>query len=337
VALVELSPDDLLYFLHIPKTAGTTFYDILSRHFPPDMVCPPILLEDFVDFTEEQIARFRLIGGHFRYDVEQLFGKKPIYVTMLREPLQQTISLYLHLYRSPDHPLHPIVRKQTFFDFVTSDATHVLVPNYQLRNLVLDTDYRPIAALGSKQERRIAYLKTFHTAQPLNGASPEQQLEVAKARLAAMPFVGIVEHFDCSVQLLAYTFGWSPIKNYVPLNVADKHDRETIEITPAIYEALKPSIALDMLLYQYASDLFWQRYRKMVDDLKEGSRYQLSLIVDQQAHIVSYEAQLNAIYASWGWKFLMKFAKLRRRLFPEGSARERSYLVLRNWLTNTQN
>ena len=36
----ELKEDDLLYFLHIPKTAGTTFASVLDNYFDFNSILP---------------------------------------------------------------------------------------------------------------------------------------------------------------------------------------------------------------------------------------------------------------------------------------------------------
>jgi hypothetical protein len=107
---------DLLIFLHLPKTAGTSLMTAMQTLLRPDEV----LLIYGASRTSEMIAReietltggqrdaIRFIAGHqVWYGIHELFpGRTPRYLTFLREPVARVISDYYKILRTPSNQYH---------------------------------------------------------------------------------------------------------------------------------------------------------------------------------------------------------------------------------------
>src|ERR1700749_2684328 len=86
-------------FLHIPKTAGTTFQLILENNFGVAYCHLGHLgrkvadQKDF-DFTRKCFPWLRCISGENLLDPLRFSVPDPFYMTILREPLARTLSYY---------------------------------------------------------------------------------------------------------------------------------------------------------------------------------------------------------------------------------------------------
>jgi len=262
----SLNDDDIVYFLHIPKTAGTTLIAILDSYFDFDSIYPwrfwPKLLRKIPDFT-----KYKLVRGHFGYGLHRLLPKKPVYVTILRDPIERTISDYDHRVRDPD-PLYKekYSKNQSIAEFFSDKEKRKTFENMHTLHIGLDPD---ILLLTKSYGRKSIHRFRFREELPYwaDDVSKKELLETAKQRLANFEFVGIAEKFEESLFLLYYTFGWRPISSTWRLNIAKKRPRSE-ELPSEAVAKIRECVQLDIELYNYAKQLFEQRYSRMVHDLK---------------------------------------------------------------------
>src|SRR5216684_3843830 len=102
----DLPDQSLLYYLHIPKTAGTTFTAILDRQFSAEQICPAQLWPDLVRIPPERLRQYRLLRGHFYYCVRAVLPPDTCFATLLRDPVERSLSHYSHIMRESGHYLH---------------------------------------------------------------------------------------------------------------------------------------------------------------------------------------------------------------------------------------
>ena len=89
----------MLVFLHVPKTAGSTFQFILENSFGPAACHTNHAKKRVFDVSDLAFARrlfpwMRSIAGHNLLDPFSLPIENPFYVTFLREPVARVISHY---------------------------------------------------------------------------------------------------------------------------------------------------------------------------------------------------------------------------------------------------
>jgi Sulfotransferase family len=125
-----------LYFLHIPKTAGTSVTKWLTDHLDQGSICPAKNWDQLLMIDPQELAKYRLFAGHFGVDLEPFLQRKITTVTLLRDPLKRTISHYRHVRRDIEHPLHKHVLHQSFDMFVMDKANWPMIDNFQARYLV---------------------------------------------------------------------------------------------------------------------------------------------------------------------------------------------------------
>ncbi|MFC1706174.1 hypothetical protein ACFL59_05025 [Planctomycetota bacterium] len=246
----RLTSGDLLYFLHIPKTAGTTLFEILRKRFKPEEAVSAegdVFLDLCCRSSPEDRARYRLMRAHFGYGVYRLLPRRPVFVTMLRDPVARVISVYKHIRRIPHHRLNREVIELGLLEFLEHP-----------RARVRDLQVRHLAGFRLRKEE-------------LGALCDDDLLELAKAHLDDLAFFGLTERFDDSIRLLSHTFDWSPIEGYEALNVApdspEEVDREALQ-------AIASRNRLDLALYAHARGLFEERVAQLDAELREADHDQ---------------------------------------------------------------
>ena len=140
---------ETIIFLHIPKTAGTTFGKIIkynyglgsiyNRYFKKNRFTY-INLPD-VEFTRNgsisndieflktipsnQLQKTKIIRGHMHFGIDEYLPQKSTYITLLRDPIQRVISLYNFIIDREDHLHHKSLTENdmSLKEFVESKIT----------------------------------------------------------------------------------------------------------------------------------------------------------------------------------------------------------------------
>jgi len=239
----RLTPDEQLCFIHIPKTAGTTLTSLLNSKFHQSKICPAEVWSEVIDIPREELAQYQLFRGHFFYDIGELLPRKPVYITMLRHPIERVISGYEFMRRNVPTRTeallnHHKAKTMTLMEYV-SDLENPSMSNSQTRHLSLNR---------CKDE-------------------PEEWLAIAKRHLTEFACFGLVERFQDSMALLSYTFGWNPLAEYSNLMIGSRQLKQD-QLAPEVLEMIAHRNALDLALYEYAQELFADRHAQMVQTLQ---------------------------------------------------------------------
>lgn len=128
--------DRPIYFLHIPKTAGSSVTLWLSRQAPDGAMCAAKIWDQLLRCDEAGLAGYAMFAGHFGVDLDRYLGVALRTMTVLRDPLQRTFSHYLHVQRDTAHPWHARVRPQSFEAFLLDVQNRPMIENFQARYLV---------------------------------------------------------------------------------------------------------------------------------------------------------------------------------------------------------
>ena len=108
--------------IHIPKTAGTSVTSCMRDMFGNNRVAhfgrwQRVAI--FRNMTREDLSAYRCIGGHIHYgEFLKKVGPRPLYFTILREPIDRYISFYSDVYYRESHLLHEIARSMSAVEFL---------------------------------------------------------------------------------------------------------------------------------------------------------------------------------------------------------------------------
>jgi hypothetical protein len=246
-----LLPDEQLYFIHVPKCAGTSFISLLDERYVIDEIIPTHydinMLRDKI--TDKQLAGYRFIRGHLPYDmVVPRLPEHPRILTFLREPVVRLISNFQMRQRVSD-PLQGL----------QGTLQSIALEEFLVRRDLVDIF-----------SNRATRLMGGNTLDPNGMEIPN--LELAKERLAGFDFVGIVESYNDSLALFSYIFDFPPLQGGRVLNVSPDREKRNA-ISQSTLERVAEIEWADIELYKFGCQLFEQQFARMKQELAEGVQY----------------------------------------------------------------
>lgn len=259
-----------VYFLHIPKTAGTTIYTYLDKFFDQNEIFPYVTwhqlssdTKSFFSLNELKMGKYNFVRGHFGSNKD--FVNNRFVFTFLRDPSVRTVSHIQHIYNSPelkewaqenfkfekDDILSPILNPH-FARYVSNLQTKYLLCEIDLykdlysmtnKNLIFFEQHPDFIKL-TEQSSKIVYLKTINKLRKLN-------------------FIGLQEYFEESLLMLSDQLGITFNKEFKNFR-ENKVRSENYPITKEYKELLYSLNIHDTLLYNIGKRLFIMKWLKFI-------------------------------------------------------------------------
>lgn len=249
--------DRPVFFIHVMKTGGTTVFRYLRENFELDQLYPYRKLDiqldgDVVDLnhhlrlpyllglSEERRRQIRVYSGHFPSVTPELLGGDFLTVTILRDPVERTISLLRQLTRATqwldptdrpplELPLEEVYHHPAVFEPLIHDHQTKV---FSMRASDQPDSYRDVMDVD------------------------EKRLALAKRNLMQVDVLGLTEGYDDFLDDLGSRTGWH-LQRGLQKNAAPRED------APRVVDSLRRRIAadnaMDVELYSFAKDLLGQR------------------------------------------------------------------------------
>jgi len=188
-----------LIYLHVPKTAGTSFAALCEENYPGATA-----IHTNARYDAETWTAARVVGGHFHYSYFAAVDPQHVFLAVVRDPVERALSRFRwYQHRSQNRRL----REERGFD------------HESMANTLRNSDYR-MEFLHDPQCRFLADCSRFR-----------DTLEVMRSR----PFiVGTFEELDRWVALVAEEFGWPrralPAMNRLTEGQAACEDQEVLDM-----------------------------------------------------------------------------------------------------------
>jgi hypothetical protein len=253
------------FFVHIMKTGGRTLLRHLRDNFELDEMYPYGKLDirfdgdqvdirhhlrvgQLLEIPEERTRRIRIYSGHYPYVASELLAGDFTTITVLRDPVERTISL-LRQFRRKDPWADPNLRHPAPGEGLTLEE--VYANPFVFEPLILNHQTKIFAM--TKDDRLDTYMDVIDV--------DADRLALAKQNLAKVDIIGLTERYDDFLDELTARNGWS-IQRQLRKNETPAED-----LAPAS-ESLRRQIAadnvIDMEFYEYA--------KKLVDERQNVSR-----------------------------------------------------------------
>jgi hypothetical protein len=243
-----------VYFLHIEKTAGSSVHRVLTGALPNNRVCPVRLWQDLEGVNPDDIRDFALYSGHLTGAFSDFVGRRLRTVTILRDPVQRSISHYAHVRRDSASLYHKLAKHMSLREFCLHPETRQLIENYQTRALA-GADF----SAPRPWPKEIALPGSFE--------QMNEMLVRAQAAMKDCIAVGITERLSDTLTLFSDVLGvkWSGV---TPYENASYNRPQTVD--PETLAIIRDLTACDEILYREAGEILTVRLAERTHRMTSG-------------------------------------------------------------------
>ena len=231
-----VSAQTTVVFLHIPKTAGTSFNSALSWEYcwrrSYWVQALDFGADEFKKLPESERAKLSLVRGHMRFGLHAYLPQTSTYVTFLRRPIERVLSYWNYAQREATaHPKSELWWLQA------------------ARTLTLEEHFASgrDVELDNGQVRRISGIKA-----PFGRCTTEMLATAQQNIEEYFSFVGLTDYFDESLLLLRRILGWRKAPFYAKAKVSPSQPDQS----KADLKLIETHNELDSALYEYAEARF---------------------------------------------------------------------------------
>jgi len=229
-----------LLFLHVMKTAGTSFVRHLQANVEPGELYPDLgpgadrrsayrLIPNLEEYLRNG-GTARVFAGHFPAAVIDIVHPD-ITMTVLREPVDRTISILRH--------------HQRLNERLRGASLEEIYDDGWVRPMFVQDHQAKVFAMTST-DRLDSFMDVLEVDEP--------RLEVAKRNLGRVDLVGLTEHYDDFVDLVEARLGW-PSGRTRRLNVTP----DGAEVPDGLRQRIADENPADIAFYQHAVELVADR------------------------------------------------------------------------------
>ncbi len=275
--------NDKFFFVHVMKTGGTSFAEIVRQNFEPQERYPEACLAENANFgrrtasyihvptivseVNENIAALRMVAGHIPYATRRLFAGTFTTLTVLRHPVARTLSYLKHCRNF--HPEHTAMSFEEIYEQAWFNA--MFIGNYQTKIFSMTAeealdesktaiDTSPIPSLEAlrreeqpddevlqfQQRNPARYILELFASATARVTVDQQRLQTAINNLRDVELIGVTERYEAFLRRLSSDHGWRV--GTVPRENAGSNEAISMDFARRIEQ----DNSADMALYEIA-------------------------------------------------------------------------------------
>lgn len=195
-----------IYFMHIPRTMGTLLKDqLLYPNFEDKEVALDLRWEDA--FNANAVAGLsgaKIVCGHLGVNIASVIKEQMKTITIIRDPIYRSISMYSFCVRVPWHYLYPRTQGKTIIEFARNPITKHVINNAQARHIANDVNFlqlKNMAVGATRSEIDKAFFEMEYW------TDENDLFNRAKAKIDSFLFTGVSDRFYSSARLLLDILG----------------------------------------------------------------------------------------------------------------------------------
>ncbi|MCB0401872.1 MAG: sulfotransferase family 2 domain-containing protein [Flavobacteriales bacterium] len=236
-----------IVFIHIPKTAGTTFHYILHNQYKGKKILTRESFKNkavYDQMTDNEKRELKVIKGHYKTGIHEKHPNQVTYITFLRDPVKRTISEYNFMLLNREHPFHQTLMEKKL-------GLKELLKEGHIKNL------------DNSHTRFLAGVDDL-----VFGDVNEQTYQTALKNFDKFfGIFGIAERFDESLICIKRKLNWS-FPFYVKANISDR-EAYVDQFDDETQMLLSRFNQYDQLLYEHACRKFDQIVTGYGNDFQE--------------------------------------------------------------------
>lgn len=234
---------ELVFFTHIPKTSGTTFFEssILPNIEDSKYYNVGSFKKAFSDRISGKLSpnKVEFVAGHIKYGMHYIFNCDPKYIVFLRHPIERAISFYYFI-RDSDVTIY----RHRLRDYADSVSIEEFYQNPRFSNMICQY----IGGYGIS-----AIYKQFSGVNKVNELLLKKASENLFNRYSAY---GILEYFEESCTLIRNQLSFNNFKEVSTLRKRTKKRPNLVDLSESTLASLRRSHELDIELYNRAKTKF---------------------------------------------------------------------------------
>jgi len=242
----EDGPTRRLLVLHVPKTAGTSFRQMLEAHVSRDLTFMSTGANEWANASVSDLGRYTLFVGHnFLEPLYMLPADDWVTVLPVREPLAWWRSFYTYTrgrYVAAGNMDHPMVRQSMGEWLDTCQPGHI--SNGQAAWLLARTRLMfDNPAVGAGRMSNTGVILRHR---------PVEAVQLLDRLLDQVTVLGVTEDIFGLYGSTCEAMGWTPVHERPIHDNVSVHDPELVQLTDAQEERLRDRNRVDQYLYDRA-------------------------------------------------------------------------------------